>query len=252
MEHPASPAIDEDAARAERAISFCLEWLGERGYESTVRSVMLKWAQIIANAPGTALVNPTFDPRWNWLTQDTCFWVDVRDGRRTIGLMAARLLITDDFLGLMRSRSLWYDPPTADATPLTITVTTETPRLRGRVGHEGGLWIHPDHRKVGLSVILPHLTRAIAFQRWMVDWQTGVALSGIGKSGLLRSAYGMANVQACYHGPSPVPLAQDGDHPGEQRRTETLFLAHMSREELLAGLEPNAILARLPPLGQRR
>jgi len=216
-------------------IDFCIEWLADRRYALTVDVDMLRWAEAMGKAPSIALVNPTFDPRVNRLSSKNSFWLDIRAGSSTVAMIASRLFVTDDYLELKRSLRLWYDTPRADDAPLRLTLTTDMPTIGGNVGHEGGMWVHPDHRKRGLSALLPHLARALAFRQWNLDWQTGLALRGVGSSGLVSRAYGMPHVVPCYEGlwpPSGLP--------------DRLYLAYMNREELVAGLDLQRVAALLP------
>jgi GNAT superfamily N-acetyltransferase len=147
-------------------------------------------------------------------------------------MIAARLFVTEDYLELMRSMRLWWDPPRAR---LPIEVPEGTPAIRGSVGHEGGLWVDPQHRKRGFSVILPHLVRAFCHREWHVDWQTGATMRGIGESGIAVWAYGAPHLVPCYEGYFPVT-----------GNTDRLFLVYMSQAELVAGLDLGRVARLLP------
>ena len=221
-------------------IEFSLAWLAERNYTLSVDVNMAGWAKNMGQAPSIALVNPTFDPKFNSLSPDNSFWLDVRSGSHTIAMMASRLFLTNDYLELKRSLRVWYDQPPRDEAPLAIAVPADTPTIRGKVGHEGGLWVHPQHRKRGLSVILPHLNRALAFRQWNMYWQTGLALRGVGESGIINWAYGVPHMMPCYEGRLPLT-----------GRFDRLFIAYMSRDEIVAGLDLDAV-TRLLPDGYRQ
>jgi|SRR5579885_1173775 len=216
-------------------VEFSLAWLQERNYSLTIDTDMRNWAKTMGDAPASTLVNPTFDPRFNALSPQNSFWLDVRAGSHTIATSAARLFLTDDYLMLKRTARLWYDPPPPDISELSITAPPEMPRIDGRVGHEGGLWVHPEHRKRGLSVILPHLNRALCVRQWNVEWQTGLALRGIAKSGIAEWAYGFPHVVSCFDGYFPL-----------SRKHEQVFITYMNRAELIAGLNLEAVAALLP------
>lgn len=213
-------------------IEFASMWLDDRRYTLNVDADMTAWASAMASAPGMALVNPTFDPRWSPLSPANSFWLDIRAGSRTVAMIAARLFVTDDYLELMRSTRLWWDPPSAR---LPIEVPQGTPAIRGNVGHEGGLWVDPQHRKRGFSVILPHLVRAFCHREWQVDWQTGATMRGIGESGIAVWAYGAPHLVPCYEGYFPVTGNSD-----------RLFLVYMSEAELVAGLDLGRVARLLP------
>ncbi len=216
-------------------IDFSLGWLEDRNYTLTVDADMAGWARAMSNAPSIAVVNPTFDPRYSKLTPDDSFWLDIRVGSQTVAMMAARLFVTDDYLEIKRSGRLWYDPLRPGDVPLTLTVPPGTPTICGNVGHEGGLWVHPVHRKRGLSVVLPHLIRALACRQWDLDWQTGATMRGVGESGLAQRAYGAPHVVPVYEG-----------HFLVTQRPDRIFLVYMSRDELMAGLDLAAVSGLLP------
>lgn len=226
-----------EAETVQAAIEFCLAWLEEQRFTLTIDTDMSAWADFLSEAPANPLVNPTFDPRFSRLSPDNSFWLDIRFGSQTVATSTARLFVTDDYLSLKRSMKLWYDKPTEE---LAIAEDVDMPVLDGRIGHEGGLWVHPDHRKRGLSVILPHLNRALCFREWSIDWQTGATSHGIAKSRLPERAYGFPHVVPCFEGYFPV-----------LRRLERLYITYMSRGELVAGLDLEAI-ARLLPDGDRQ
>jgi hypothetical protein len=221
-------------------IDFSLAWLDDRKYTLTIDADLGRWAGVMQTASTNTFVNPAFDPRHSRLTPHNSFWLEVRAGSYTVATCAARLLITHDFLDLMRTMKLWLETPRVSDGELHIAPPLGMPILRGKVGHEGGLWVHPEHRKRGLSAILPHLTRALAYRQWDIDWQTGIARRGIGECGILKSAYGVPHVELCFDG--YFPLTQSDDR---------FFVAYMNRDELVAGLDLNAVATLLPDRHQQ-
>jgi GNAT superfamily N-acetyltransferase len=228
-------AARDDFDIVQSFIDFSLAWLEDRGYALTVDTDLSNWAACVAASSADAFVNPAFDPRFSRLSAADSFWLDIRVGSHTIAICAARLFVTDDFLTVMRSQRLWQDEPPPQLGTLAITAPCTMPAIAGHVGHEGGLWVHPEHRKRGLSVILPHLARALSARQWNVDWQTGVTRQAIGECGIAIWAYGMRHVEPCF----------DGYFPLTQSR-ERLYLAYVDREELIAGLDLDAVAGLLP------
>jgi hypothetical protein len=216
-------------------IDFGLDWLGDHNYTLTADIDMAGWTRTMEAASAIAGVNPTFDPRYNRLSPGNSFWLDVRAGSHTVATSAARLFVTDDFLELVSSTRLWYDPPRPQDEPLALTPPFDMPTIHGQVGHEGGLWIHPEHRKRGMSVILPHLNRALCLREWGVHWQTGMTLRDIGRSGIASWAYGFPHVVPCFEGRLPL-----------KDRDERLFITYMDRDELVSGLELETVSRLLP------
>jgi GNAT superfamily N-acetyltransferase len=214
-------------------VDYALAWFDDRNYTLAIDADLAGWAATMRGIPGS-FVNPAFDPAQSRLTAKDSFWLDVRAGSETVATCAARLFLTDDVLDLLRSLRLWFAEPPVDYGRLAIAMPPGAPVIHGRVGHEGGLWVHPQHRKRGLSAVLPHLTRAICAHEWQIDWQTGIARQGIGECGIATWAYGMPHVERCF----------DGYFPPTRSR-ERFYLVYMDREELLGGLEPETVAALL-------
>jgi len=211
-------------------IEFSLAWLEDHHYTLTVDVDMARWARTMAEAVTEPSINPTFNPRFNDLSPANSFWLDIRAGSQTIATSAARHFITDDLLGLMRSMRLWRDPAPIEDGELIVVPPPHMPLISGSVGHEGGLWVHPSHRKRGLSAILPRLTRAFSLRQWNPNWLTGVARRGIGECGIVKWSYGYPHVEPCFEGYFPPT-----------RNYERLYVAYMNRDELIAGLFPNTL-----------
>jgi hypothetical protein len=216
-------------------IDFSMAWLEGYRYSITINVDMARWVDMMTAAVTAASVNPTFNPSFQKLSPNNSFWIDIREGSHTIAACAARHFITDDYMALKRSTRLWFDPPRPEDVELALALPADMPIICGSVGHEGGLWVHPLHRKRGLSVILPHLARALCFRQWNVDWQTGLALRSIGACGIVKWAYGVPHLIPCFEGKTPLK-----PYP------ERLYLAYMNREELLAGLQLDAVAGLLP------
>jgi hypothetical protein len=232
--------VQIDGATVQDFVDFSLAWMEDRKYALTVDVDMAAWAQTMRNAPGMSLVNPTFDPEHSPLSAGNSFWLDVRTGSQTIATCAARLIETDDYMAFKRSGRLWHDPLRVNDGALQIDPAPDVPLICGRVGHEGGLWVHPKHRKRGLSVILPHLVRALCAREWDVDWQTAVTRQGVGECGIVNWAYGVPHLRRFFEGISPMTDTHD-----------RLYMAYMDRRELMAGLRLDAATRLLPDRHQQ-
>ncbi len=222
-----------EADTVQSFIEFSLSWLQEGNYALSVDVDMARWAEVTRTTARASFINPAFDPRHSRLSPANSFWLEVRVGSSTIATSAARLLVTNDYWELQRSMRLWYENPPHHA-PLAM-LSPNMPAISGRIGHEGGLWVDPRFRKRGLSVILPHLNRALCFRQWSVEWQTGITLRGIGESGLAERAYGFPHVVPCFEGYLPVT-----------GKPERLYLTYMTDKELITGLRCEAVARLLP------
>jgi GNAT superfamily N-acetyltransferase len=218
-----SPA---DHARIHRYTGYVHDRLAELGLELTVETDLADWAALMRSSPKIAAVNPTFDPAQSWLNPSNSFWLRVNQGERTVACIANRLFVTDDYIGLKRSLRLWYDlKPTLLREPMNIVLDEDVPHIAGRIGHHGGLWVHPDWRGLGLSTLLPRLVRKLSLRHFDVDWHCGIVLEGLAMSGLPYRGYGYPHMALCIEGYFPVT----GQH-------EKVFMTYIDRQEMLGQL----------------
>ena len=234
MRNPWQKTQRRETDAVQSFIEFGLSWLHERNYSLSVQVDMARWSEVMRTTARASFINPAFDPCHSRLSPANSFWLEVRVGSSTIATSAARLFVTDDYLDLKRSMRLWYENPPPHHPPLEIDALA-LPPISGRVGHEGGLWVDQQFRKRGLSVILPHLNRALCFREWSVEWQTGITMRGIGESGLAERAYGFPHVVPCFEGYLPVT-----------GKTERLYMTYMTDLELIAGLRCETVARLLP------
>ena len=169
-------------------------------------------------------INPTFDPQRSDLSKDKdSFWFRVVDeDGTTVASHADRIFDNADFAELIATGRLWYSEGVDGdvATKLSAALQTLGTPVRGRIGHSGGMWIHPQHRKKGLSLYLPYLSRALCIRNYETDFQTGVVLKSLAESGVPHYAYGYPHVELCLNGYLPLNLAD-----------KHLYACYISREE---------------------
>lgn len=200
-----------------------IERLERDGMFVTVSTDMAAWVRMMKAMPKTRVVNPTFDPEFSQLNAANSFWVRITDmADNPVACIANRLFVTDDYVGLIRSWRLWYDRGLKPVRPLNIVLPSQTPFIAGRIGHHGGLWVHPGHRKRGLSYVLPRLTRALSLANFNVDWHAGMVFGDLGDSGLPKWGYGYTNMDLCIDGYFPVT-----------DREERVYMTYIGREAML-------------------
>ncbi|MBU0726217.1 MAG: hypothetical protein KJ904_06250 [Alphaproteobacteria bacterium] len=212
-------------------ITLYLEELDRLGLSLTVETDMSAWVQVMRNAPKMSAVNPTFDPSQSHLHPGNSFWLRVTDNGETIACISNRLFITEDYISLKRSLRLWYDlKPVLIREPINVVIGDHVPHISGRVGHHGGLWVHPDWRGHGLAGLLPRLTRALSMRHFDVDWHCGIALKPIAARGLPLKAYGYPHMDLCIDGYFPVTDQQ-----------EEIYMGWITRPEMLKQMEETAM-----------
>jgi hypothetical protein len=221
--------IDRLQADDHRLVQACLNQIGRAliglGLDVEFSVDLGEWVDTIRSAPKNGVVNPAFDPRHSDLSPSNAFWIRLYEieTERTVACIANRMFETADFLDLWRTQRLWYSRGPRQV--IELAVPSDMPRIAGRVGHHGGLWIHPDWRKHGLSGYLTKLTRCASLRQFEVDWHCGSVFAAIAEKGLPTAP------QTGYGYPHMV-LAIDGWFPVTNRH-ERLYLPWISRPEML-------------------
>lgn len=184
---------------AQEFVDTCEHWMRGRKLRATRRWNMNAWAAHLETAPLADGVNPTFDPRHNRTPWGDAFWIAVQDPAGTVvGCVATRLFVTEDFMDLVGSLRLWYDPvpevfqETRSARPPLLQ------RVSGRVSHVGGLWVHPACRGDSLPYLLVHLARLMAVDQFRSGWETGVTFEKLAFQPRIRTSYGFEFVVPCF------------------------------------------------------
>lgn len=181
-------------------VATCVERSSTAGLRLFVNHDMAQWVGHIRTADRADGVNPTFNPEnTDQLTPATSFWLAVRDGSdRVVACIAGRVFTTDDFSHLIRSLKLWYDPvPAHLRQELRLVLPPQVPILAGRVAHIGGLWVHPVHRKTGLSALLQGLAHGLLVDLYEADWVTAIEFAKITDKAALVAAYGPRQMVPC-------------------------------------------------------
>jgi GNAT superfamily N-acetyltransferase len=217
----------EDLATVQRFVEGAFERLAAIRVDLTVETDFEAFA---ANRRGVAdgLVYPTFDPRHSSLSSGA-FWLRAADrSGRTVATSAAKVFDAPDFFELVRSERLWFDkgPRLVGPTPV---VECAIPPFGGRVCHQGGTWVHPDRRGLGLAATLTALSRALMLRNHGIDFDTGVVSEASFRSRLAEVAYRYPRVEICvaaYEGFAGYP--------------EPVYLCHMTRAEALGLMREGA------------
>ena len=211
---------------AQRYLTESIALLQRSGYRLSLNFDLGGWATLLRSAPKIGIVNPTFDPAHSALKPNEAFWLQLNDDVGVAACIADRLFVTDDFVGgELASGRLWYAAP-ADADRPALLPGVPLGRFTGRVGHAGGLWVHPRRRKDGLSWLLPRPVRALSIINWSVDRHCGLVFEGIHDSGLSAQAYGFPEshvVVECYFPPT--------------RSDARVFVIHIDLEQIAAQFE---------------
>ncbi|GAB1817665.1 GNAT family N-acetyltransferase [Herbidospora sp. RD11066] len=204
----------------------CAAWTARRDLRLHLDDDLHTWAATVFTAMGPDGVNPTFDPARSRITPGSAFHLQVTDALGdVIACGAGRLFVTDDFAPLIGSLGLWFDPVPEG---MSAGTTPDLPTLSGRIGHVGGLWVHPRLRGSGLSLMLARLIRAVALDRFDAGWDTWITFRrGTG------SAYGTATTVLCVDGFFPP-----------RNRPEQVFLSYATAAQVLGVVRETVDLLR--------
>lgn len=215
---------DQDHARVQEFLRICLDRIAARGFDFRVDPDLSGWAAHMRTAPGISAVNPTFDPDVCRLDRSNGFWIKlVGDGGRIVACHAARLFVTPDFREEIVSERLWHDKGLRALGRVELALPADMEVLSGRVVHEGGAWVHPDHRARGYAATMVAVLRALALRQWACDWFNGICLEKIARSGVVFNTYHFTRMVPCTTGWCP-PVGRDAP----------LWMPYMSRAECLA------------------
>ena len=172
---------------------------------------------------GSSVINPTFDPTV-FPVPDGSFWLRCTDENGvTVASHAEAIFHTDDFIRLIETRELWHPAgvrlPPGETEPI---IQRPPVAIAGKVAYGGSMWINPAHRKRGLSVYLPYLSRALFMRNYDTDYHTGIVLGSLGLSNVPTLGYGFTNVEPCLTG----WFAPSGRHG-------VAYLCYMNQQECL-------------------
>ncbi len=170
---------------AQSYIEAILTQLEKMGYSLFLESDLQDWVRFIAESPATAGINPSFDPKHHDLRPGSGdhYWLRLMQGDQPAACIAFRLFdLPGGWIGLLRSGRLWSQHLVPLAFPRVVHPTARD--YSGRIGHHGGLWVHPEHRGRHLPYLLTHLVRARSMQYLGVEHHCGIVFEGLRSSGL--------------------------------------------------------------------
>lgn len=121
-------------------------------------------------------VHPSLDP--NAGARPRCgefMWISVHAARRPVAVIAARLF-HGRLEDMLHMRRLWgrEAPTLADLAPFPARSLSIVRRIRGRISMQGGMFVDPSARGMGISTNLMWLVRLAGLRHWGEDWQIGL------------------------------------------------------------------------------
>ncbi|NQW10383.1 MAG: hypothetical protein HQ481_10950 [Alphaproteobacteria bacterium] len=210
------------------------------GFKLSIRTDMREWASILRHAPATNGVNPSFDPDQTGSALDA-FWLCVEARGQVVAVAASKLIEANTgYYEYVRQGLLWCKPPGEE--PIDILISESGPA--GLLAHSGGLWVHPDYRRIGLSWLVPRLNQAWSQIEWGVDWIASVIFSDIHDKGLPLK-YGAKSCRVLIDGwfapKGQRELIYSAEYPGDhllRRAANDLSLLHRHPDQKMRDLAP--------------
>jgi hypothetical protein len=179
------------------------------------------------NRRETALGNwyplfPIFDPEQDAVDSSNAYWISgTTESGETVVAQAGRLFDWHD-TSLADAMDTVLYPGKPSHPPFEITCHTAA-GVTGKVCFSGSTWFHPEYRRLGLSRILPRVSRVFAFSQWQTDWTISMIKRELVELNI-ASAYGYSDIQFGVHA------------PGHPLGDLDLALVRMPRRELLADI----------------
>jgi hypothetical protein len=171
-------------------------------------------AAVDANPKSWRNVAPAFDARQTTVDPENLAIVVLADQSGTVRAASAKRfydLGTTSLKAAIEDNSFMYGAhPAGDRSRVVFDVSAPAAAaITGRVTLLGGLWVHPDQRGSGITVLITDLMRAYALGTW--DFDTEVL---VGRDGLVRphvlDQYGFARSQRGYRHRVDGELVYDG------------------------------------------
>jgi len=147
--------------------------------------------------------SPHWDPAHSDFPIDSSFWIEgVNAAGETVLTHAARFFdwprttLKDELESL---RIHFRDPKPHLAAGESMTITSPSAeRITGRNTFAGAMWVRDDHRRRGLTRIVPRISRAYAYTRWKTAFTWGLMDPMLHEYGVSR-AYGRYTVEPSMH-----------------------------------------------------
>lgn len=221
-------AVTVKSGPIEEIASFLLlvdETVRNRGIRLTVRTDIDALQEL--NRRETAAGNwyplfPIFDPAHDRVDASNAYWISgVNERDETVVAQAGRIFYWPETSLAEEMAGVLY-PGKAEYTPFHVTCPSAH-GVSGTVCFSGSTWFHPDYRRLGLSRILPRVSRVYAYSQFETDWTISMVKRELIELNI-AVAYGYTDTQFGIWA------------PGHPLGDLDLALVRMPRSELLSDL----------------
>ena len=197
----------------------------ERGIRLKVRTDIDELVAL--NRRETALGNwyplfPIFDPACNKVDETNAYWISGENEQgETVVAQAGRLFQWPASTLADEMENILY-PGTPDHPDFHVRCPSAH-GVTGTVCFSGSTWFHPEYRRLGLSRILPRVSRVFAYSNFQTDWTISMVKRDLVEKNI-AAAYGYTDIQFGVWA------------PGHPLGDLDLALVRMHRTELLSDL----------------
>lgn len=171
--------LKADAMAQERGLSLSLAPLAE--LIEVNRRNRATWKPLV----------PLFDPEVGGITPENGLAILGRNAAgEVVAAQGARFYdwSASDLATEFTSLRMHYADPQGSARPdeTCRIFAPSAQRIRGRVVFSGAGWYRPDYRGQLLSMVLPRISRALAFTRWQSDYTISMMADGVVAGGMAK------------------------------------------------------------------
>jgi hypothetical protein len=187
---------------AQLSVERITEKLAELSYNLSIEHCFRNLKKHLADQG--AVVNPSFDADEHDL--ESAFWLRVADDEgRTIACHAERVYETSDFVGeyIKNGRLWWQRSPAIAPESWRDEINPPPIKISGTVAYAGAMLVNKAHRGRGLSVLLPHLSRALCLKNYRTHFHTGIVRQSLANSIIPTANYGFTRTTPIFNGTLP-------------------------------------------------
>lgn len=165
---------------------------------------------------------PIFNPDCAQLDASNAYWISgTNDAGETVVAQAGRIFDWHGTTLADRVGTLFYHGQ--DNHPPVVVNCPPAHGVTGTVCFSGSTWFRPDYRRLGLSRILPRISRVFAYSNFETDWTMSLVPRGLVEMNI-ASAYGYTDIEFGI------------EAPGHPNGDLDMALVRMPSQELLSDL----------------
>jgi predicted DNA-binding ribbon-helix-helix protein len=189
------------------------------------------------------VINSAADPAYHEFAAGEVFWMRLVHGEETVATQLVRLIVTDDYVGMIRDHRLFFRQNPSGFRSFRMLVEDGLPRIGGIVAQLSGLYIRPQWRRTRttdgtrLVAAWARLTHSFTTRNLLADWSVSLLEERIATPRMIEELYGYPHAIELFE--TYIPYLD---------RDERVTMVWMSAKELAVAVvrRPRA-LGRIEP-----